>query len=62
NLKNTKFIGSNIKDIIIEPNKLERINLEISEELEFHNKMNKTLKTNNKEKSKSKENNYEMEF
>ncbi|WP_283700743.1 pentapeptide repeat-containing protein [Clostridium perfringens] len=62
NLKNTKFIGSNIKDIIIEPNKLERINLEISEELEFHNKMNKTLKTNNKEKSKSKENNYEIEF
>ncbi|HAT4258430.1 TPA: ImmA/IrrE family metallo-endopeptidase [Clostridium perfringens] len=62
NLKNTKFIGSNIKDIIIEPNKLERINLEISEELEFHNKMNKTLKTNNKEKNKSKENNYEMEF
>ncbi|WP_415306521.1 pentapeptide repeat-containing protein [Clostridium perfringens] len=62
NLKNTKFIGSNIKDIIIEPNKLERINLEISEELEFHNEMNKTLKTNNKEKNKSKENNYEMEF
>ncbi|WP_075810001.1 pentapeptide repeat-containing protein [Clostridium perfringens] len=62
NLKNTKFIGSNIKDIVIEPNKLERINLEISEELEFHNKMNKTLKTNNKEKNKSKENNYEMEF
>ncbi|XZH18304.1 pentapeptide repeat-containing protein [Clostridium perfringens] len=62
NLKNTKFIGSNIKDIIIEPNKLERINLEISEELEFHNKMNKTLKTKNKEKNKSKENNYEMEF
>ncbi|HAT4274229.1 TPA: ImmA/IrrE family metallo-endopeptidase, partial [Clostridium perfringens] len=58
NLKNTKFIGSNIKDIIIEPNKLERINLEISEELEFHNEMNKTLKTNNKEKNKSKENNY----
>ncbi|MHC9414109.1 pentapeptide repeat-containing protein [Clostridium perfringens] len=62
NLKNTKFIGSNIKDIVIEPNKLERINLEISEELEFHNKMNKTLKTNNKEKNKSKENNYEMKF
>ncbi|EGT4142608.1 ImmA/IrrE family metallo-endopeptidase, partial [Clostridium perfringens] len=48
NLKDTKFIGSNIKDIIIEPNKLERINLEINEELEFHNKMNKTLKNNNK--------------
>ncbi|WP_394888053.1 pentapeptide repeat-containing protein [Clostridium perfringens] len=63
NLKNAKFIGSNIKDIIIEPNKLERINLEINEELEFHNKMNKTLKNNIlKGKIKNRGNDYEMEF
>ncbi|MDQ0149637.1 pentapeptide repeat-containing protein [Eubacterium multiforme] len=58
-IDNVEFIGSNIKGMKIDTKELERINIQIKEELSLHNEANVSLKTNN---NKEKSNDYELKM
>ncbi|MFQ9977057.1 ImmA/IrrE family metallo-endopeptidase [Clostridium cadaveris] len=62
-IENSKFIGSKIENLKIDAKELERINIQIKEELSLHNESESTLKTNkNKRKTKEKNNENEIQI